>query len=206
MNNKKTQITAGVDEAGRGPLAGPVYAAAVILNPRKPIAGLNDSKLLTAKQREELAELIYNNAKACAVARAEVHEIDSINIFHASLLAMQRALEMLSIKPELALIDGKFCPKNLFCNAQAIIKGDQSIPAISAASILAKVSRDAEMVLLDKQYPGYGFSMHKGYSTKAHFAALKKLGASPIHRQSFEPVRLALKGEAFVQGELEVSV
>lgn len=204
MKNKKNQIIAGVDEVGRGPLAGPVYAAAVILNPRKPIPGLTDSKLLTAIQREELAAVIYQRATAWAIGRAAVHEIDTLNIFHASMLAMKRALESLSIKPDLALIDGKSCPKNLFCEARAIVKGDQSEPAISAASIIAKVTRDAEMVLLDKEYPGYGLADHKGYSTKDHFEALQKLGASPIHRKSFEPVRFAIEGEVFVQGEMEI--
>jgi ribonuclease HII len=182
------QIIAGVDEAGRGPLAGPVYAAAVVLNPELPITGLTDSKLLTAKKREKLAQLIQEHALAFAVARAEVHEIDEINILHASLLAMRRAVEMLSLAPELVLIDGNRCPQ-LNCETQAIIKGDQTVPAISAASILAKVARDQEMILLDQQYPGYGFAIHKGYGTQQHLLALKKLGASPIHRRSFAPVK-----------------
>lgn len=181
-------LTAGVDEVGRGPLAGPVFAAAVILNPRKKIKGLADSKVLTAKQRESLAKKIQTHALSWALGRAEVHEIDSINILHASLLAMKRAVEALSVTPELVLIDGNQYPK-LNCKMQTIVKGDAIIPEISAASILAKVARDQEMVMLCQQYPGYGFSEHKGYSTPEHLANLKRLGPTPIHRQSFAPVQ-----------------
>lgn len=186
------QLIAGVDEAGRGPLAGPVFAAAVILDPKKSIDGLTDSKKLTAKKREYLFKQIQTTAKAWAIARADVHEIDKINILQASLLAMQRAVKALNIKPELALIDGNKCPQ-LFCPSKAVVAGDKTVPEISAASILAKVARDAEMLILDQQYPDYGFAQHKGYGTKQHLIALKKLGASPIHRRSFAPVQEVLK-------------
>ncbi len=181
-------LVAGVDEAGRGPLAGPVFAAAVILNPESPINGLTDSKLLSAKKRAQLFIEIQNNALAWAIARAEVAEIDAINILQASLLAMQRAVLALNLLPELILVDGNKCPTHLPCQAQAIVKGDRTIPAISAASILAKVARDHEMCLLDQQYPGYDFAIHKGYGTKMHMIALNQLGVSPIHRRSFAPV------------------
>ncbi len=179
---------AGVDEAGRGPLAGPVFAAAVILDNRKPIAGLSDSKQLTAKKREYLAKKIQEKAKAWAIGRAEAEEIDSLNIFQASLLAMQRAVCALVIIPSLVLIDGKHSLKLNYVT-KTIIKGDEKISVISAASILAKVHRDASMVLLDIEYPGYGLAQHKGYTTRQHLYALKKLGPSPIHRRSFAPVR-----------------
>lgn len=181
-------IVAGVDEAGRGPLAGPVFAAAVILDTAKPIVGLTDSKLLSEKKRESLAIQIRANAKAWSIASAAVHEIDAINILQASMLAMQRAVQALSIIPEIALIDGNKCPL-LDCATQAIIQGDKTVPEISAASILAKVARDAEMLILDQHYPGYGFAKHKGYGTKQHLEALKKLGPSPVHRISFAPVK-----------------
>jgi len=182
------QSIAGVDEAGRGPLAGPVFAAAVILDNEKKIVGLADSKQLTAKKREYFAKKIQEKAKAWALGRAEVEEIDQLNIFQASLLAMKRAVCALALMPSLVLVDGKHCPK-LAIPARAIIKGDQKIAAISAASILAKVYRDANMLLLDAQYPGYGLAQHKGYTTQQHLEALKKLGPSPIHRRSFAPVR-----------------
>jgi ribonuclease HII len=183
--------TAGVDEAGRGPLAGPVFAAAVILNPERPIAGLADSKTLSEKKRLMLATEIREHAIAWAIARADVHEIDTINILQASLLAMQRAVEALSVTPDLALIDGNKCPI-LLCPAKAVIQGDKTVPAISAASILAKVARDAEMLLLDQQFPNYGFAKHKGYGTKQHLIALNEFGASPTHRLSFSPVKKAI--------------
>jgi ribonuclease HII len=186
--NSSAQSIAGVDEAGRGPLAGPVFAAAVILDSKKSITGLADSKQLSAKKREYLAKKIQERAKAWAIGRAEVEEIDRLNIFQASLLAMQRAVCALALIPSLVLVDGKHCPK-LVCAAKAIIKGDEKIAVISAASILAKVHRDANMVLLDAEYPGYGLAQHKGYATKQHLHALKKLGPSPIHRRSFAPVR-----------------
>lgn len=185
-------LIAGVDEVGRGPLAGPVIAAAVILDDTHPIAGLADSKTLSEKRRDVLATQIRQYALTFAIGRAEVEEIDQINILQASLLAMQRAVIQLSVVPKLALIDGKHCPL-LPCPTQAIIKGDQTVPAISAASILAKVTRDQEMCELDKLYPGYGFAIHKGYPTRAHQQALQRLGVSPIHRRSFAPVRIYLE-------------
>jgi len=184
-------IIAGVDEAGRGPLAGPVIAAAVILSPDFVISGLMDSKKLTEKKREELFELIYAHALSVGVGRASVEEIDQINILQASLLAMRRAVDNLSQMPTLALIDGNICPK-LLCKAKAIVRGDQTEPAISAASIIAKVIRDREMCELDQQFPEYGFAQHKGYGTKKHLAALKQYGASVIHRRSFAPVSAEL--------------
>jgi ribonuclease HII len=180
-------LTAGIDEAGRGPLAGPVYAAAVILNPEKPIEGLNDSKLLTAKQRNVLFAHIQERALAWAFGRAEVDEIDHINILQATFLAMQRAVAALKITPQLALIDGNRGPK-LSCQTRMIIGGDKTEPAISAASIVAKVLRDQEMLLLDQQYPQYGFKQHKGYGTPQHLAMLAIHGPSCIHRRSFAPV------------------
>jgi ribonuclease HII len=180
-------LIAGVDEAGRGPLAGPVVAAAVILDPEKPIAGLADSKKLTEKQRENLFVLIQERALAWAIARADVEEIDELNILQASLLAMKRAVEALHLAPTLALVDGNCAPK-LICPVTTIIKGDQTEPAISAASILAKVTRDREMVMLDQQFPQYGFAKHKGYPTKDHMAALEQHGITVIHRLSYAPV------------------
>jgi ribonuclease HII len=182
-------LIAGVDEAGRGPLAGPVIAAAVILDPDKRIIGLNDSKLLTQIQRESLFEKICQSALAWSVARAEVQEIDQINILQASLLAMQRAIIALTIKPVRALIDGNHAPK-LDIPTECIIDGDRLKPAISAASIIAKVTRDREMIELDRQFPGFGFAQHKGYGTEIHLKALRKLGPCEIHRRSFSPVRL----------------
>ena len=182
---------AGVDEVGRGPLAGPVTAAAVILDPARPIAGLNDSKKLTEKRREKLAVEIREKALAWSLGRAEVEEIDSINILQATFLAMQRALEGLHIQPDLVKIDGNHCPK-LAYNMEAIIGGDATVAEISAASIIAKVARDAELVALDAVYPEYGFAKHKGYGTAVHLAALRAFGATPIHRRSFAPVRKAL--------------
>ncbi len=180
---------AGVDEAGRGPLAGPVIAAAVILDPARPIAGLDDSKKLTEAGREALFTLIKERALGWAVGRAEVEEIDRINILQATLLAMRRALEALSPLPDHALIDGNRCPEGLACTAEWVIDGDAKIEAISAASIVAKVTRDREMAVLDKQYPGYGLAKHKGYGTAEHLKALDALGPSPIHRHSFAPVK-----------------
>jgi ribonuclease HII len=184
-------LVAGVDEVGRGPLAGPVVTAAVILDPDHPVDGLMDSKKLSEKRREELAILIKERSLAWSIGRAEVEEIDEINILQATMLAMQRAVAGLSPAPEHALIDGNRCPK-LICTAEAIIKGDGLVPAISAASIIAKVSRDNEMVELDAIYPGYGLAGHKGYPTKAHRDALMQLGVTPIHRRSFGPVRRAI--------------
>lgn len=184
---------AGVDEVGRGPLAGPVVAAAVILDPNQPIQGLRDSKKLTERRREILAEEIRSKALAWSLGRAEVHEIDDINILQASLLAMQRAVAGLSLAPELVLVDGNRCPA-LDYPSRAIVKGDSLVPAISAASIIAKVSRDREMVELDVEYPGYGLARHKGYPSKAHLEALCALGVTPIHRRSYAPVRRLLDG------------
>ncbi len=181
-------LLAGVDEVGRGPLAGPVVAAAVILDPARPIMGLADSKALSEKHRQALDIEIREKALAWALGRAEVDEIDALNILQASLLAMQRAVAALSLVPHRALVDGNRCPL-LACPAEAVIKGDQTVPVISAASIIAKVARDAEMVALDAVYPGYGFAVHKGYPTKAHLEALDRLGVLPIHRRSFAPVR-----------------
>ncbi|MBY0544635.1 MAG: ribonuclease HII [Gammaproteobacteria bacterium] len=181
---------AGVDEAGRGPLAGAVIAAAVILNPLKPIAGLADSKCLTEKKREQLFEHIQLHALAFAIGRAEVGEIDTINILQASLLAMSRAVQGLHIAPHHVQVDGNKTP-NVACSVEAIVKGDQLIAAISAASILAKVTRDREMQQLDLHYPQYGFAIHKGYPTAAHVEALMRHGPCVLHRRSYAPVKRA---------------
>jgi ribonuclease HII len=180
-------LIAGVDEVGRGPLAGPVVAAAVILDPENPIEGLADSKAMSEKRRKALNIEIRQKALCWAIARAEVDEIDELNILHASMLAMQRAVELLTIQPEHAQIDGNRCPV-LTCSSEAIVKGDQSVPCISAASIIAKVERDHEMIELESVYPGYGFASHKGYPTKLHMQALSELGVTPVHRYSFGPV------------------
>lgn len=185
-------LLAGCDEVGRGPLAGDVVAAAVILDPENPILGLDDSKKLTEKKRELLFDEIKLKAKSWCVARASVAEIDRINILQASLLAMTRAVQGLHLQPEYVLVDGNKLPKWNY-TAEAVVKGDSRVAAISAASILAKVVRDREMVELDKQYPGYGLADHKGYPTKAHMEALDKLGITPIHRHSYAPVRAKLE-------------
>ncbi|WP_457673460.1 ribonuclease HII [Thiolapillus sp.] len=187
-----SEFTCGVDEVGRGPLAGPVVAAAVILDPRRPIVGLDDSKKLTEKRREALYEEIRDKALAWSLGRAEVEEIDRINILQASLLAMQRAVAGLAISPRHALVDGNRLPE-LPCSAEAIVGGDGRVACISAASIIAKVSRDREMVSLDARYPGYGLARHKGYPTRAHLDALKARGVTDIHRRSFGPVRRLLE-------------
>ncbi len=187
--NKNIMLIAGVDEVGRGPLAGAVVTAAVIL--KEPIEGLADSKKLSAKKRELLALKIKEQALAYAYGRAEVDEIDTLNIHHATLLAMQRAVEALPIKPDEVLVDGIHIPK-LSIPCKAIVQGDDLIPEISAASILAKVHRDAEMVALDAIYPGYGFSEHKGYGTVAHREALNRLGPCMIHRRSYAQVAALL--------------
>ncbi|HRF43018.1 MAG TPA: ribonuclease HII [Candidatus Competibacteraceae bacterium] len=188
-----TLLIAGVDEAGRGPLAGPVIAAAVILDPAHPITGLADSKQLSEIRREQLAVEIRAHALAWALGRADVTEIDRVNILQASLLAMRRAVEDLSIIPHKVLVDGKHCPSGLMCPCQALIKGDATVPAISAASILAKVARDAELRELHDRYPDYGFARHKGYPTAAHRQALQRLGPCPEHRRSFAPVAAVLQ-------------
>lgn len=181
----------GVDEAGRGPLAGPVYAACVVLNPAHAIDGLADSKQLSEKQRDALTAEIKQYAIAWAIASATVQEIDQLNILQASLLAMQRAVEILPFSPQWVLVDGKQSP-HLSYPVRTIINGDSIVPEISAASILAKTARDAEMLRLHQIYPQYGFNRHKGYPTKAHLEALQQHGACKIHRQSFAPVK-ALK-------------
>lgn len=181
-------LIAGVDEAGRGPLAGPVIAAAVILNPDYPIEGLADSKKLTANRRSKLEEQIKSHSLAWAIGRAEVEEIDQINILHASMLAMKRAVESLSIAPGHVQVDGNRCP-DVTISVEAIIKGDQKIAAISAASILAKEARDREMIEMDNVYPGYAFAKHKGYPTRIHMQALSDIGICPIHRRTYAPVQ-----------------
>ncbi len=180
-------LVCGIDEAGRGPLAGTVVAAAVILDPLRPIPGLNDSKKLSEKKRDALAVLIRERAVAWAVASASVEEIDRLNILHATLLAMQRAVASLTVRPTSAMVDGNRCPK-LDIPSEAVVKGDGKIASIAAASILAKTVRDAEMRVLHAQYPMYGFDRHMGYPTAAHFQALESHGASPAHRRSFGPV------------------
>jgi len=189
------KLICGVDEAGRGPLAGAVYAAAVILNPDQPILGLADSKKLTEKKRDELALEIKQSALAWAIAASSVEEIDKINILQASLLAMERAVSALqkafNIKPDYVLVDGNQRPNiNLPC--QAIVKGDSKVSAISAASILAKTARDAELYRLDKEYPQYAFAKHKGYPTALHLSLLNEYGISPIHRLSYKPIKKLL--------------
>lgn len=207
-------LVAGVDEAGRGCLAGPVYAAAVILEPGHGIRGLDDSKKLKAVERERLFDKIQSRARAFAIARAELDEIESLNILHASMLAMQRAIEALQPAPLLCLIDGNRLPKQLPCPGEAVIGGDGIHAAIMAASILAKVARDREMQRLDLEYPGYGFARHKGYGTAEHLAALHTLGVSPQHRMGFGPCMRpdlftaesaleAALGDALVASELD---
>lgn len=186
------RLIAGVDEVGRGPLVGAVVTAAVILDPNKPIEGLTDSKKLTDKKRAVLFEEIKEKALAWSLGRAEPEEIDDINILSATMLAMERAVAGLNIKPDFVLIDGNRVPKGLNIPAEAVVKGDLRVAEISAASILAKVVRDREMEELDAQYPQYGFAKHKGYPTKAHFEALAEHGAIPEHRKSFKPVKNAL--------------
>ncbi len=186
-------LSAGVDEAGRGPLAGPVYAAAVILDPARPIIGLADSKKLSAKTRDRLAAMIKERALAWAIASSSVEEIDSINILQASLLAMRRAVEALQPGPDEILVDGLHCPA-VAMPARAIVKGDASEPAIAAASILAKTARDAELLRLHAIYPLYGLDRHKGYPTAAHLGALREHGVAIIHRRSFAPVRRIFEG------------
>ncbi len=187
-------LIAGVDEAGRGPLAGPVISAAVILDPNKKIKNLADSKKLSEVQRESLFIEICEKAIAFGIGRAEAFEIDEINILQATLLSMQRAVAALKILPAEIWVDGNCCPV-LDYPTKAIINGDNLVPAISAASILAKVTRDREMVILDKTFPGYGFAKHKGYPTVMHLSVLKRLGPCKLHRLSFSPVKEALKAE-----------
>jgi ribonuclease HII len=190
-----SELVVGVDEVGRGPLAGPVVAAAVILHHARPITGLDDSKRLSEAVRERLAEQVCSQAVAWAIGRAEVEEIDRINILQASLLAMQRAVAALSVAPALALVDGNRAPR-FACPGRAVVGGDGSEPCISAASIVAKVARDREMKALDAHYPAYGFGRHKGYPTAAHIEALRQHGVTRVHRRSFGPVRKILLGES----------
>ena len=190
-------LLAGVDEVGRGPLAGDVVTAAVILDPGRPIPGLRDSKKLSESRREELAILIRENALAWSVARASVAEIDEINILQASLLAMHRAVQGLDPQPEYVLVDGNRLPRWNYAS-EPVVKGDDRVPAIAAASILAKVQRDGELRELEQQYPGYGFAGHKGYPTKVHIAAIERLGISPIHRLTFGPVKKQLQQLALI--------
>jgi ribonuclease HII len=187
-------IICGVDEAGRGPLAGPVYAAAVILDVSRPVYGLADSKKLSEKRREALAQEIKQQARSWAVATASVAEIDELNILRATLLAMRRAVQALSILPQEVLVDGLYCP-DTGLPSRAIVKGDSSVTEISAASILAKTARDHAMLQMHERYPQYGFDGHKGYPTAAHLEALQRYGVSCEHRRSFGPVRKLLQGD-----------
>ena len=186
-------LTAGVDEAGRGPLAGPVVAAAVILEPSRPVAGLADSKVLSPARREVLATTIRSQSLAWGLGWADAAEIDTLNILQATMLAMRRALAALAVSPQHVIIDGNRCPDlsglAFKCTVEAVVKGDALVPSVSAASILAKVARDEHMRVLDGRYPGYGLADHKGYPTAAHIAALRRLGPSPVHRRSFAPVQ-----------------
>ncbi len=191
------ELVAGVDEAGRGPLAGPVVVAAVILDPRRPIAGIGDSKALGEAQRETLAPLIRMNALAWSVIVVDVDEIERLNILGATMAGMTRSLEALPTAPALALIDGNRLPKSLPCSARAIVGGDASEPAIGAASILAKTERDRLMRELDPLHPGYGFARHKGYPTPEHLAALERLGPCPVHRRGFAPVKRLIAPDLF---------
>jgi ribonuclease HII len=188
-----TDLVAGVDEAGRGPLAGPVVAAAVMLDPDRPVPGLADSKVLSEAKREALYGEIVCAALAWSVGRAEVAEIDRLNILQATMLAMQRAVAGLAPAAKYALVDGNRLP-DLPCRAEAVVRGDSLVPAISAASIIAKVTRDREMHSMDTRYPGYGFAQHKGYPSRRHLEALKRLGVTAIHRRSYAPVRRLLDG------------
>lgn len=192
-------IVCGVDEAGRGPLAGPVFAAAVILNPARPIEGLRDSKKLTEARRDELAPQIKEHALAWAIAECSHHEIDALNILQATMLAMRRAVEALHTLPSVALIDGNRCPQFTVTTirAHAVVEGDDKVHAISAASILAKTARDAALVTLHDAYPQYAFDQHKGYGTALHLARLREHGPCPVHRRSFSPVRLLLERDLF---------
>lgn len=196
--NRSVQLICGVDEAGRGPLCGAVVTAAVILDPARPIEGLADSKKLSEKKRDALQAIIKERALAWAIAEASVEEIDRLNILHATMLAMRRAVEALKVVPTEVLIDGNRVPTGLTMAARAIVKGDALEPAISAASILAKTHRDAMLVEMDRRYPQYGFAAHKGYPTAAHLEALARYGVTPEHRRSFGPVaNLLAQGNLF---------
>ncbi len=187
------ELICGVDEAGRGPLAGPVFAAAVILDPARPIDGLRDSKKLSEARRDALADIIRRDALAWSVAYCSAAEIDELNILNATMLAMRRAIEGLSVQPTLALIDGNRCP-TVAVRSEAIVKGDDKVAEISAASILAKTARDAVLQALHNQYPDYAFDRHKGYPTALHLERLRLYGATPEHRRSYAPVRAVLEG------------
>lgn len=191
ISQYKGVLGAGVDEVGRGPLAGDVVTAAVILDPNKSIEGLDDSKKLSEKKRDALFDIIKERALSWSIARCSVEDIDQINILQASLLAMKKAVDGLAITPEHVWVDGNKMPRWNYA-AETVIKGDSRVPAIAAASILAKVTRDREMVAYEEQYPGYGFAAHKGYPTKAHIDALQRLGITPIHRRSYAPVKKIL--------------
>lgn len=193
----RAMLTAGIDEAGRGPLAGPVVVAAVILDPRRRVRGITDSKQLSEAQREELAPRIREKAIAWSVVVVGEDEIERLNILGATLAGMQRALRALSVQPTLALVDGNRLPRDLPCAARAIVDGDAKEPAIGAASILAKTERDRLMCALDELHPGYGFARHKGYATPEHLAALERLGPCAIHRRDFAPVRRLIEPELF---------
>ena len=190
---ERGQFVAGVDEVGRGPLAGPVVAAAVILDPNNPIDGLMDSKKITEKRREVLAEEIKEKALAWAISRIDVDIIDEINILQASLRAMAISVADLEQQPDFVMIDGNKIPVELTISAEAVVKGDDRVPCISAASIIAKVARDQEMIEMDTKYPGYGLAKHKGYPTKVHMEALQELGVTDIHRRTFGPVKKVLE-------------
>jgi ribonuclease HII len=193
-------IVCGVDEAGRGPLAGPVFAAAVILDPARPIEGLRDSKKLTEARRDELAPLIREHALAWAIAECSHAEIDTLNILQATMLAMRRAVEQQATVPTIALIDGNRCPQFApHIRAHAVVEGDDKVHAISAASILAKTARDAALVALHDTYPQYAFDQHKGYSTALHLARLREHGPSPVHRRTFAPVRALIEPDLFAE-------
>ena len=195
-------LLAGVDEVGRGPLAGDVVTAAVILDPNNPIEGLMDSKKLSEKKREKLFVEIQSKAKSWAIGRCTIDEIDELNILHASLLAMKKAVDALDIKPEYVAVDGNKLPQWHY-PSEAVVKGDDKIAAIAAASILAKVTRDRELVAFDEVYPGYGLAKHKGYSTKLHMQALEMFGVTPIHRRSYAPIKSLLEqGKIWNNGEL----
>ncbi len=197
-------LICGVDEAGRGPLAGSVFAAAVILDETRPIIGLADSKTLSAGRREQLADTIRSTARTWSIAVASVEEVDRLNILWASMLAMKRAVEKLGVDPTEVLVDGNRCP-DLAYPCRAIVRGDAEVPQISAASILAKVARDAYMRQLHRQFPVYGFDRHKGYPTTEHIQALRNHGASPVHRRSFSPVRALLEADLPVRGRSTIS-
>lgn len=204
MLEDSADLIAGVDEAGRGPLAGPVVAAAVILDPMRPIAGLKDSKQLTEETREQLAPIIKEWALDWSVAHATVEEIDELNILQATMLAMKRAVAGLTVRPNLVLVDGNRVP-HLDIAVNAVVGGDETVAAISAASIIAKTTRDHWLMDLDRQYPEYGFAKHKGYGTAEHMAAIEKYGPLPVHRKSFGPIKKLIEMRKAKDGELELT-